>query len=338
MDASELLETGVSLHPGLKQIMTELLEPIAELEDIIAANVDFERIDASGYFMPFSNSHTNPCLADTLFEPLLYCGFITELDELIEKLIAMPERLRIHRFVCSLDTEAGEWELDSKQFLDFVLSRNISDANKLGVINCYNNYAKCILEAAELIRPVVDCIRANEGLFSGYIEDWQQDIEAIDDITEFILKYYNVKFQSDVDYTIFPTFMQGLVFGLTIWEDEYRGTKAQIGEFASSYAMVRYLKALASECTTTRAVEILKGLADETRFELLRYINKKPSYGNALADEFNMTQQKVFYHMSKMLVPNIVQCNAYGGKTYYSINKKTIRELVTLLNEFCEEE
>ncbi len=338
MNASKILETWSIQYPGMEQLLEELIRPIAELEDRITANVDLEKIDASGYFVPFYSINTNPCLADTIFSPSLYCGFITDLDELVEKLISMPEDLRTHRFVCSLEPEAEDMRLNSKNFLDFVLSINIDDASKLSVINCYNNYTKFTLEIVELIRPVFNCIKANEELFSSYIEDWRADIETIDNLSAFISKNYNLRIPVDVDYTIFPTFMCGLLFNMTTWKDEYSGSGHLIGEFASSYAMVRYLKALANENTTPRTIEILKGLADETRFELLKCINDEPTYGNALAEKFDMTHQKIFYHMSKMLVPGIVECNAQNGKIYYSINRRTIDELIFALEPFSSKQ
>ncbi len=333
-NAAGIIEMGSAQHPGMRPFIAELAKPIAELEELIAANVDLEKIDASGYFMPVSNSKLNPCLADLIFVPSIYCGFITDLDELVEKLISMPEELRTHRFICNLNPEAEDLGINSKNFLDFVLSINIDDTSKLSVLNCYNNYAKFTLEIAELIRPVVNCIKANEELFSSYIKDWRADIETIDNLSAFISKYYNLLIPDNVDYTIFPTFMFGLLFDAITWKDQYGGTGRHIGEFASSYAMVRYLKALASENTTPRTIEILKGLADETRFELLKCINEEPIYGYALAEKFDMTHQKIFYHMSKMLVPGIVECNVQNGKTYYSINRKTIDELIFALEPF----
>lgn len=42
--------------------------------------------------------------------------------------------------------------------------------------------------------------------------------------------------------------------------------------------------------------------------------------------------------MLRMQTPNIVECNAQNGKTYYTINKRTIRELIDALKEFAGDE
>ncbi len=307
---------------------------MSELETIIQSSVDVDSIASSKYFLPFSNFSSDLCLANILFDPILYCGFITNLDELVSKLTAMPDELRIKRFVCSISTESPiDSQVDSKSFLGFILSLNLDDSAKLGIINCYHNYDSCVSEVAELIRPIVDCITQNESLFNDRIAEWKADIESIGCFDQFVSDHYHFQLPTG-EYMIFPTFMCGLLMDIFAWNDEYSGSGMPIGAIASSYGMVKYIDALSNESKTIRTVEILKGLADETRFELLKCINDAPTYGTALAEKFDMTHQKIFYHMSKMLVPGIVECNAQNGKTYYSINRKTIDELIDALQQF----
>ena len=83
-------------------------------------------------------------------------------------------------------------------------------------------------------------------------------------------------------------------------------------------------------------LNILKNLSDKTRFQILMLIKDKEMYGQELADKVGITMATVSYHMSYLLLSNIVLIDKIGHKGYYKLNKDTLRKNIDFLKGIFE--
>lgn len=330
-------EKASAFYPSLKSRIEAMSDVPLKMEEILDRGIDLDEGELRYYFGTDSYDEEDYSLAQLILEPVTYCGLTSDIDVLCSALLRLPEEQRIHRFTSVLKhSDQSVNVTDYMGLVNFILSIETSSEEKVRMLDVFNNYELHLENVARLIRPVAELILKSSSVYGDAVKKWISDMKRIGDFESFLSEKYHVE-SPKLNYKIFPSLFQGLLFDLYFWNKPPELSPC-CGEIAVSVSMIDYVDAISGDTEVSRIVSIIKGLADETRFELLLRISKTPCYSNALADMFKISQQKVFYHMTKLLAPNIVNADARNGKTYYSINKKAIQDLIYALKRLIESE
>jgi DNA-binding transcriptional ArsR family regulator len=79
---------------------------------------------------------------------------------------------------------------------------------------------------------------------------------------------------------------------------------------------------------TARVQKFVKLLSDKKRFEMIELLGSKPHYVYELAAELELTPPTVSYHLNSLLDLNLVSIERANNRTYYTLNKKIVSELL----------
>lgn len=82
-----------------------------------------------------------------------------------------------------------------------------------------------------------------------------------------------------------------------------------------------------------RVTQVLKLLADKSKFEILSYIRDQEAYGSELAKHLNLTTATVSHHMNALLLAGLVEVKREDKRVYYTANKKALEEVF----DYCRE-
>lgn len=74
--------------------------------------------------------------------------------------------------------------------------------------------------------------------------------------------------------------------------------------------------------------KFVKILSDKKRFEMIELLGEKPHYVHELAAELELTPPTVSYHLSTLSDMNLVSVERGKNRTYYSLNKEIVSELL----------
>jgi DNA-binding transcriptional ArsR family regulator len=83
-------------------------------------------------------------------------------------------------------------------------------------------------------------------------------------------------------------------------------------------------------------LNILKNLSDKTRFQILMLLKDNEMYGQEIAEKIGITMATVSYHMSYLLIANMVFIDKVGHKGYYKLNKEALRKNIDFLKGIFE--
>ncbi len=72
----------------------------------------------------------------------------------------------------------------------------------------------------------------------------------------------------------------------------------------------------------------LKLLSDKSKFEILRLIKEKPSYGFEIANELNLSTSTISYHMNGLITAGLVLIEKDATRIYYSTNKDILANIL----------
>lgn len=88
----------------------------------------------------------------------------------------------------------------------------------------------------------------------------------------------------------------------------------------------------------SKVQKFVKILSDAKRFEIVRRLGKRPHYVHELSTGLKLTPPTVCYHLNTMLELNLVSLERENNKTFYSLNKATVRELLDNASEILLED
>ena len=81
------------------------------------------------------------------------------------------------------------------------------------------------------------------------------------------------------------------------------------------------------------APEVLKLLADKSKFEILKYIREHSAYGSELAKHANLTTATISHHMNVLYEKGLVELEKENNRVFYRTNKKVIRDVL----DYCSD-
>lgn len=86
-----------------------------------------------------------------------------------------------------------------------------------------------------------------------------------------------------------------------------------------------------------QTVRVLKALADETRYEIVRMLCKQSMCGGAILERFHITQPTLSYHMKILIDSGLVIGKRDGAWVWYSLNRDCFIEVRKRLCHFCDQ-
>lgn len=74
-----------------------------------------------------------------------------------------------------------------------------------------------------------------------------------------------------------------------------------------------------------RALELM---ADPVKMDILLYVSHTPHFGRELAERFGLTTATISYHTQELLNEGLVEVRQQGKRSYYSLNRERVREVL----------
>lgn len=102
------------------------------------------------------------------------------------------------------------------------------------------------------------------------------------------------------------------------------------GETTDVYVIgYRYPKAsVTAEHAVLSSVQLFKALADETRLNIIRLLAKGERYGRELARELGLSNSTVSYHLSLLIIHDLVTFERRDNRSYYSLNVEKMKRII----------
>lgn len=80
---------------------------------------------------------------------------------------------------------------------------------------------------------------------------------------------------------------------------------------------------------------IFKYLSDTSRFEIIKSLKEKPSYGTELAEKFSLSTATISYHINILFFVKLIEEIKIEGKSYIKVKNRSIEKFIEVFrNEF----
>lgn len=83
-------------------------------------------------------------------------------------------------------------------------------------------------------------------------------------------------------------------------------------------------------------IEVIRGLADETRLEILKLLSNREMHVNQIADKSKLSRPTISHHLQIMKRSGILVARKAGKEIYYSVNTFVLTSLAESILKFVD--
>ena len=318
---------------NMTNIPLALFEGAEKLEAILDERVP-KNETTELYFSPLYPDVTGTGDVISLGRLLLSCPDEAPNDYTIDDLINFYEKAslddRVQKYVAVMTVGCGTGQACSAHNMEeYVkeISEFFSDAEtKWNLIDIVVNPIPHIKRIMPLIQTTAQLIAENEPLYADIVCCTERVCSQGNIIER--LKEMNIVLPKDIDdVVVYPSlFLFNAVFVAFPQEGPIR---VYFGVFVDYVFKIRNMKNSAQVYAGT-----MKVLSDKNRLETLRALRDSVSYGQELAERFDITRNAMYYHLDKLVQLGFVDCTITDYKTFYTMNKANVYSFIERVRQF----
>jgi len=219
------------------------------------------------------------------------------------------------------------------KILDLIESLKVDDNMKWKILKLINNSEKWVREFMQFIEVYIP-------QYVQIMEKYEKSIELFNNYIEENINNGGIKFLEKILGNFNDVFLK-----FDDYEEIYVNTvffnSISCGFHESSKKLYIFLgrdfeataKRLSGENVFEKNINIFKNLCDKTRFNILIYLMDGEVYSQEIANKYGISMATVSYHMNYLASVNLVKSEKRAQKTYYVVNKDTLRESIEFLNK-----
>jgi DNA-binding transcriptional ArsR family regulator len=218
--------------------------------------------------------------------------------------------------------------------LNILNESEISDKNKIAIIDTFCNTDKHLKQLTNLLRKTIgileDCSKEYQYIEEFFYEYWS-DFISKNDIIEHIEKYINVEWKRNpAGIVVTPVLAQPRMVSISIPDEEVvKPDVLRIGFLIDKNLRLR------KKATTMEDIgNIMKVFGDKSKLDILNMIKDKPAYGKELADGLGLAKGTISHHMSSLMSIGVIDTLCESNRIYYSLNQKKFTEILEELKEY----
>ena len=221
---------------------------------------------------------------------------------------------------------------DSK-ILDLIESLKVDDNMKWKLLKLINNSEKWVREFKQFIEEYIP-------QYEQTMEKYAKSIEVFNNYIEGNINNNGIKFLQKILGNFNDAFFKfdnyDEIFVSTVF---FNSISCVFHESDKKLYMLlgrdfeATTKRLSGENVFEKNINIYKNLCDKTRFNILKYLMDGEVYSQEIANKYGISMATVSYHMNYLASVNLVKSEKRAQKTYYVVNKDTLRESIEFLKK-----
>lgn len=222
---------------------------------------------------------------------------------------------------------------DNNLLLDFLRNKPIHNEDKW-------NSMEIINDVKGFKKNFIYLIKKYEKKYNDFIKEFKNEMETYSNYLERKIMEKGTDIEVPIMQMVDPKVVDTLYI-IPTYFNAYTVSQTIIKSKRSSYIIIgkyvdKIFEASSRESSLEKYVSIFKNLGDLNRYKFIKILSEGEKYGQEIADELNITSATVNYHANTLLISNLLSMERYENKTYYTLRKDTIRELIGFLQKDLE--
>lgn len=272
-------------------------------------------------------------------DKMWYCK---DLEEYLEYIEALDEYEVQKIIIAFIDYHGEEWiqvkddeiikELlrDKVKLYKFLEDKPISDEEKWRIFSILNNIEGYKNDFTTLIREYSLKYDALYRKHEKEMEDFTLKLE--EEVNKKGIAI-DIPINQFIDAKIIKT-----LFIIPSFFHSYTLSQNRINKKGESYLILgknieQIFQGANREASMERNISIFKNLGDLNRYTFIKLLSEGEKYGQEITEALGITSATVSYHANNLLIAGLITMERYENKTYYSLNKESLRQMIDFIKK-----
>lgn len=261
---------------------------------------------------------------------LLLDAFYRNIDqpEQIQSYLDQKSTAYIRSEICGAlsDDETHKPVISSLESLvEFVDSLPFPDNTKWRVMDLCKHFHDYTHELVSLLRPAVELIERNSGMFDELITCYSGALGNDPEIPVYIRSLIGLDISEYASIEIHPSVLGFNSVTLVMPDSHTEPLRIYMG------VLMHLVGAEKVSVDIAEIARSMKALGDPSRLEMLCSICHRPTYGQELSSRFGVSSTTVYHHMNKLIVAGLVESKLNGNRVYFSMKQQNALNLIEQL-------
>lgn len=213
------------------------------------------------------------------------------------------------------------------ELIQIIEALEIEADKKWQLILLYQNYHLYMDELITILDRAVSLFQQKLSLIQPLLTQFHDTYSNLlqHDPVNYVYEHYRIRLSDHKDI-VFAPYLFGCNIVVYYDSDNTPAEQIYIGVLFETISIV-----VDQTISDERICKTLKILSDTSKFEILKSIRNKPTYGQELAEQLNLSTATISHHMSALINSGFIQLEKQTNRIYYQMDKEKVSRFIEQL-------
>ena len=308
--------------PSKTNEFLRLLSPVADLQDRLDYLVRVGKRELSQLLTPVCSSPTPFACSNSIMYMMVFPAIRDGID--ILSVLESPGTATV--------TE----EITSDVFYERLENTGLDEQARLGVMKLLFKYKSYSERVSLLIDGFLNAMRRERENVASICSAFSKRYPEGSGVLKKVNDCYGMGLPDDIEMTPYCSiFMYDHIAAFVKQYQDDTGKDSGMVLMGIGYDLVSSVRDIIS--SPEELAMLFKALSEPSRLDIINLLRESPAYGQELSEKTALHPTTISHHMARLVAANLVECDLRTAKTYYTLNKEYIIDILDRLRAVFSE-
>lgn len=336
------LDRLCSRFPSKTAEFEKLLIPVANLQDRFDYLVRVGKRELSQLLTPICSSPTPFACSNSILYMLVFPAIRDGIDpeKFTDYIYAKKDEdvmVDILSVLESPGTATVDEEMTSDIFYERLENTGLSEQGRLGIMKLLFKYKNYSERVSLLVDGFLNVMRRERENIAAICSNFSKLYPEEGSVLKKVNDCYGMGIPDDIAITpCCSIFMYDHIAVLIKQYQENSELNSGLLVMGIGYDLVSGVRDITS--SNEELATLFKALSEPSRLDIISLLHESPAYGQELSEKTALHPTTISHHMARLVATNLVECDLRTAKTYYTLNKDYIIEVLDRLKEIFSDD
>lgn len=327
--------------PSKTNEFLRLLSPVADLQDRLDYLVRVGKRELSQLLTPVCSSPTPFACSNSIMYMMVFPAIRDGIDpenftEYIYSKTDEDIMVDILSVLESPGTATVTEEITSDVFYERLKNTGLDEQARLGVMKLLFKYKSYSERVSLLIDGFLNAMRRERENVASICSAFSKRYPEGSGVLKKVNDCYGMGLPDDIEMTPYCSiFMYDHIAAFVKQYQDDTGKDSGMVLMGIGYDLVSSVRDIIS--SPEELAMLFKALSEPSRLDIINLLRESPAYGQELSEKTALHPTTISHHMARLVAANLVECDLRTAKTYYTLNKEYVIDILDRLRAVFSE-
>lgn len=227
-------------------------------------------------------------------------------------------------------------EITSDVFYERLENTGLDEQARLGVMKLLFKYKSYSERVSLLIDGFLNAMRRERENVASICSAFSKRYPEGSGVLKKVNDCYGMGLPDDIEMTPYCSiFMYDHIAAFVKQYQDDTGKDSGMVLMGIGYDLVSSVRDIIS--SPEELAMLFKALSEPSRLDIINLLRESPAYGQELSEKTALHPTTISHHMARLVAANLVECDLRTAKTYYTLNKEYVIDILDRLRAVFSE-